>query len=93
MENLLAIEKKKAQILMIKLVYKGLSILDLSKAVMYDFSMIIKNHNMVKMKNFVILDTNSFIVHVKTDNIYKDIAEVVEKRFDTLKYLEIDKFK
>ena len=93
MENLLAIEKKKAQILMIKPAYKGLPILDLSKAVMYDFSMIIKNHNTAKMKNFVILDTNSFIVHVKTDNIYKDIAEVVEKRFDTLKYLEIDIFK
>ena len=37
MKNLLAIEKKKAKILMIKPVYKELSILDLSKAVMYDF--------------------------------------------------------
>ena len=27
--------------------------------------------------------TDGFIVHVKTDNIYKDIAEDVEKRFDT----------
>ena len=29
------------------------------------------------------MDTGSFIVHVKTDDIYKDIAEDVEKRFDT----------
>ena len=29
------------------------------------------------------MDTDSFIVHVKTDDIYKDIAEDVEKRFDT----------
>ena len=28
------------------------------------------------------MDTNSFIVHEKTDDIYKDIAEDVETRFD-----------
>ena len=28
-------------------------------------------------------DTDNFIVHVKTDDIYKDVAEDVEKRFDT----------
>ena len=29
------------------------------------------------------MDTNSFIVPVKTENIYKDIAEDVEASFDT----------
>ena len=29
------------------------------------------------------MDTDSFIVHVKAEDIYKDIAEDVEKRFDT----------
>ena len=29
------------------------------------------------------MDTDSFIVHVKTGDIYKDIAEDIEKRFDT----------
>ena len=29
------------------------------------------------------MDTGSFIVHVKTDDIYKDIAEDFETRFDT----------
>ena len=32
------------------------------------------------------MDTASFIAHVKTDNIYKDIAEFVLKRFDTSSY-------
>ena len=32
------------------------------------------------------MDTDSFIVHVKTDDIYKDIAEDVETRFDTSSY-------
>ena len=29
------------------------------------------------------MNTESLIFHVKTDNIYKDIAEDVETRFDT----------
>ena len=35
------------------------------------------------------MDTGSFIVHVKTYNIYKDIAEDFMTRFDFLNY-EID---
>ena len=33
---------------------------------------------------------DSFIVHVKTDDIYKDIPEDVRTRFDT-SYFEIDR--
>ena len=29
------------------------------------------------------MDTQSFIVHVNTDDIYKDIAQHPETRFDT----------
>ena len=36
------------------------------------------------------MDTNSFIVYIKIDDIYKDIAEDVETRFDTLNY-ELDR--
>ena len=36
------------------------------------------------------MDTDSFIVYIKTDYIYKDIAEDVETRFDTSNY-ELDK--
>ena len=32
------------------------------------------------------MDTDSFIVYIKTDVIYKDIAENVETRFDTSNY-------
>ena len=32
------------------------------------------------------MDTDSFIVYTKTDNINKDIAEDVETRFDTSNY-------
>ena len=29
------------------------------------------------------MDTNSFIAYIKTDDIYKDIVEDVETRFET----------
>ena len=36
------------------------------------------------------MDTGSFVVHVKTDNIYKDIAEDVETKFSTSNF-ELDR--
>ena len=32
------------------------------------------------------MDTDSFVAYIKTDDIYKDIAEDVETRFDTSNY-------
>ena len=65
------IEIRKTQILINKPVYLGSSILDLNKTVMYEFL-----YNYVKPKygenaNLCYLDRNSFIVHLKTDDIYK----------------------
>ena len=37
------------------------------------------------------MDKDSFIVYIETDDIYKDIAEDVKTRFDTLKY-ELDRY-
>ena len=36
------------------------------------------------------METDSFIVYLKTDDIYKDIAEGVKTRFDSLNY-ELDR--
>ena len=36
------------------------------------------------------MDTDSFFVYIKTDNIYKDIAEDFETIFDTSNY-ELDR--
>ena len=68
---------------MSKPVYFGLSILDLSKTVMYELW-----YDYVKSKygenaKLYYMDTDSLIFHVKTENILKDIAEDVEKRFGT----------
>ena len=37
------------------------------------------------------MDTDSFILYIKTDNIRKDIAEDNETRFDTSNYKLIDR--
>ena len=59
--------------------------------------MILKNfqNDYVKPKydkklNFCYMYTDSFIDYIKTDDIYKDIAEDVETRFDTSSY-ELDR--
>ena len=36
------------------------------------------------------MDTDSFIIHIKSEEFYKDIADDVEKKFDTLNY-EVNK--
>ena len=66
-----------------KPVYLGLSILELSNILIYDFC-----YDYVKAKydektKLSYTNTYSFIVYIKTDNIYKDIVEDVETRFDT----------
>ena len=65
-----------------KPVYLGLSILDQSKTVMHKFWFDYVKPKYGENAKFC-MDTDSFIVHVKTDDIYKDIAEDVQTRFDT----------
>ena len=74
---------KKTQITLNKPVYLGLSILDLSKAVMYEFWDDYVKPKYGEKAKLCYMHTDSFIVHVKAKDIYKDIAEDIEKRFDT----------
>ena len=69
-----------------KPVYLGFSILELSKLWMYHFW-----YDHVKLKyskkaKLCYMDTDSFVVCIKAADIYKDIAEDVETRFDTSNY-------
>ena len=38
------------------------------------------------------MDTDSFTMHIKTEDFYKDIADDVEKRFDTSNMKSIDHY-
>ena len=81
-ENLLAIEMKKI-VKMKKPVYLGLSILEISETLMsefwYDYSKP-KYQNNAKL---CYMDTRSFIINIKTEDFYEDIANDVEKRLGT----------
>ena len=66
-----------------KPIYLGLSILEISKILMYEFwydYMKPKYDNDVKL---CYMDTDSFIMNIKTNDFYEDMANDVENRFDT----------
>ena len=91
-ENLIAIETEKARVLMTKPVHLRLAILDIGKILMYEFW-----YDYIKPKyddkaRLCYMDTDSSVIHIKTGYFYKDIANDVEKWFETSKYNEKDKW-
>ena len=73
--DLVGIQNRKERVLLNKPIYVGMSVLDLSKHLMYDYYY---NHLKVKYADRVKLlytDTDSVIVHVQTDDLYKDMLE------------------
>ena len=86
LEDLSIIQMKRTKVKMNKQIYLGLSILEISKLLMYEFS-----HDYMKPKygdnlKLSYMDTDSFIMNIKTEDFYKDIANDLEKRFDTSHY-------
>ena len=86
-DNLAIIEMKKVNVKINKPIYLGLSILDISKITMYEFW-----YDLIKSKyesnaKLCYMDTDSFIINVKTEDFYKDISENVIERFDTSNYI------
>ena len=79
-ENLFAIEMKKVEVKMNKPVYLGLSILEISKTLMYEFW-----YDYIKAKyqnnsKLCYMDTDSSIINIKTEDFYKDIALMMLKK-------------
>ena len=86
LEYLSIFEMKKTKIKMSKRIYLGLSILEISKTLMYEFwydYMKPKYGNKVKL---CYTDTNRFIINIKTNDFYEDITSDVENRFDISNY-------
>ena len=85
-EDLSITEIKKTKVKMNKPIYLGLSILEISNILMYEFwydYMKPKYNDNVRL---CYIDTDSFVMHIKTNDFYKDIAGDVENRFDTSNY-------
>ena len=82
-ENLIATEMKKTKVKINKSIYLGMSILDISKTLLYEFwHDYIKPNYQDKAKPFY-MDTDSLIIHIKTEYFYEGIANDVEKWFDS----------
>ena len=85
-ENLVAIHTKKTELKFDKPVYLGMSILDISKTLMYDF-----HYNYIKRKyedkaKLLFTDTDSLMYEIETKDFYEDISTNVKRRFDTSNY-------
>ena len=90
-QNLLATEMKKTEVKMNKPMYLGMSILDISKTIMYKFW-----YDYFKLKygdkaKLCYTDTDSFIIHIITEDFFEDISNDVELWYDTSNYDENDK--
>ena len=77
---------KKTKLYFNKPVYLGMSILDLSKSLMYDF-----HYNYIKTKygnkvKLLSTDTDSLAYEITTKDFYNDINPDIEKRFDASDY-------
>ena len=77
---------EKTETLMNKPVYLGFSVLELSKILIYELWYYYVKPKYVKKVKLCYIDKNNFIACIKTNDIYKDIAEDVETRFDTSNY-------
>ena len=78
-ENLLVIEMKKTKVKTNKPIYLGISILDISKTLMYEFG-----YDYIKLKygdraKLCYMGTDSFIIHIITEDFYEDIGDDVER--------------
>ena len=85
-ENLVAVHMSKTKLVYDKPIYLGMCILDLSKTLMYDF-----HYNYIKNQygsraQLLFTDTDSLMYEIKTKDFYADIADDVEKLFDTSDY-------
>ena len=87
----MANEMEKTKAKMNKPIYLGMSIIDISKTLMYEFWYdYIKPKYQEKVK-LCYMDTDSFIIYIKTEVFYEDIANDIEKWFDTSNYDKDDK--
>jgi len=85
--DLVGINMRKSRLLLNKPVYTGMTILDNSKILMYDFF-----YNKLKKQygpkgEFLYTDTDSLLLEIETDDVYKDI-ETKKYLYDTTDYPE-----
>ena len=89
-KHLLVIEMKKFEVKINKPMYLGQAVLDLSKALMFEFWYDYLKPTYGDKTRLCYTDTDSFIMHIKTNDFYKDISADVDKWFDTSNFNKND---
>ena len=84
----MAIEMKKTRVKMTKPLYLGMSILDISKILMYEFWYDYINPKYGDRAKLCYTDTDSFIIYIKTEDFLEDISIDLERWFDASNYHE-----
>ena len=79
----MAIEMKKTRVRMNKPLYLGMSIIDISKTLMYKFWYDYFKPKYGDRTKLCYTGTDSFIIYIKTEGFFQDTSNDVEKCFDT----------
>ena len=82
-EDMLIIEMRKVEVKMNKPIYLDQAILDISKILMYEFWYDYIDPKYGYKARLCYTDTDSFVIYIKTEDFYRDIADDVERWFDT----------
>ena len=90
-KDLMIMEMKKVEVKMNKPIYLGQAILDISKTLIYEFWYDYIKPKYEEKARLCYMDTDSFVIHIKTEDFYKDIADDMKRRFNTSNYDEADK--
>ena len=85
-ENLAAFHMKKTTVKLNKPVYLGMTILDLSKTLMYRFHYQYMKNKYGEKSKMLYTDTDSLLYEIETEDFYKDINADIEEWFDTSAY-------
>ena len=78
LKNLMATEMRKTKVLMDKLIAVRQAVLDISKNLMYEFWYEYLKPMYQNNIKLCYMDTDSFIIHIQTDDFLKDISKDVD---------------
>ena len=80
-DGLAAIHMHKSKLVLNRPIFVGMSVLDLSKTLLYDFyyNKLLKQYG--KNVDLLYTDTDSLLLEIKTENVYKDIERNIEEYY------------
>ena len=86
-DGLTAIHMHKSKLVLNRPIFVGMSVLDIFKTLMYDFyyNKLLKQYG--KNVDLLYTDTDSLLLEIKTENVYKDMEENIEE-YDTSDFPE-----